>query len=79
MWTGNISIRTNASWTDVNWDEVKKWPEVEKIWTTTGGWDWLIQLKPAQTQDADTAQKVVWNLRKNPWIASTETWWSKQC
>ncbi len=77
-WNGNIYVKTVGNLNDINWDEIKQWPEVESVWTTTGSWDWWIKLKPAQSQDQDSVQKLVWNLRKKPWVSSTETWWAKQ-
>lgn len=79
MWTGNILVKGTGAFGDVNWDEIKKWPEVEAVWTTTGTWDWWVKLKPAKETQLDTVEKLVWNLRKKPWVAATETWWAKQC
>jgi len=80
MWTGNIWIKSNGEWTQKDWDEIKQWPEVANLWSTTGGgaWDWWLQLKPAQTNHIDNAAKVVWKLRKKQWIIDTETWWAKE-
>ena len=79
MWTGNILIKSKHDEGDINWDEIKKWAEVEGVWTTTGTWDWWIKLKPSKEANLDSAKKIVWQLRKKPWVSSTETWWSQEC
>lgn len=77
-WTGNILVKSNGGWSDVSWDEIKKWPEVEKVWSTTGTWDWWVKLKTS-TDYIGTAEKIAWNLRKKPWVLDTQTWWAKEC
>ncbi|WP_419421458.1 hypothetical protein ACNVED_16135 (plasmid) [Legionella sp. D16C41] len=79
MWKGNIWVKSNAGWSQQDWEEIKKWSEVQNVWSTTGGgtWDWWIELKPSQNH-IDNAAKVVWNLRKYKWVADTRTWWSKE-
>jgi hypothetical protein len=76
-WNANIAIKSNGKIAEAKWDEVKNWAEVEKIWSTTGKWDWIVSLK-SDKNDFDAAKKVAWALHKFPWVSETETWWSQE-
>ncbi len=76
-WNAHIAIRCNGKLNEAHWDEVKKWPEVEKVWSSMGEWDYWIRLKPSLMQP-DELEKFVFNLRKQPWVESTcARWWKE--
>lgn len=68
-----IHVKTNGSWTDA--DKVSKWPGIKKIWSTSGDWDWLIQLDKDYSTPEKT-EELVSKLRQADWVANTESnWW----
>lgn len=75
-WNAYIDIKANGKLNNVDWDQVKKWAEVEQVWSTQGNWDWLIKLRQS-VNSQDALEKFVMNLRAQPWVAQTNTWWAK--
>lgn len=66
---------------DASWkawvEEIKSWPGVEKIWSTSGQWDWIVKL----TNDSSSwegAKKIMWKLKEHKWVSDTNTWWSEE-
>ena len=72
-WNSVIFIKTKKEWTDT--DTVSKWSGVEKIWSTSGDWDWCIKMDKAHS-NPDQTEELVARLRSTDWVANTEsTWW----
>lgn len=72
-WNSLIFVKTNGSWTDT--DGVSNWPGVNKIWSTSGDWDWCIKLDEEHSNPEKT-EAFVANLRQSDWVANTESrWW----
>jgi hypothetical protein len=75
-WNAYIDIKANGKLNDAHWEEVKKWAEVEQIWSTQGEWDWLVRLR-SSISSLDSLEKFVFHLRSQPWVSETRTWWAK--
>lgn len=56
---------------------MKKMMGVEKMWSTSGDWDWCIQLD-AKHSTPEQTEMFVSQLRNSPWVAETKTNWWKQ-
>lgn len=76
MKTAHIAVRTNGSFNKADWKKVKGWKNIDKVWSTTGTWDWFIKTK--DNADWNGIKQLVWDLRNEPWVAATETWWSEE-
>jgi hypothetical protein len=75
-WNAYIDIKANGKLNDAHWEEVKKWAEVEQIWSKQGNWDWLVKLR-ASVNSLDALEKIVFHLRSQAWVSETHTWWAK--
>ncbi len=72
-WNSVIFLKTQKEWTDT--DTVSKWSGVEKIWSTSGDWDWCIKLDKDHSTPEKT-EALVAKLRSTDWVANTESsWW----
>lgn len=58
--------------------EIKNWPGVKSIWSSTGQWDWLIQLEEGEPSNWQNAKNIMWKLKKHNWVSDTLTWWSEE-
>ena len=75
-WIAHIDIKANGKFNEARWDELKKWAEVDQIWSTQGAWDGMLKLK-SNISSNDNLEKFVTHLRSQPWVAETRTWWAK--
>lgn len=75
-WNAYIEIKANGKLNDTQWEKIKKWAEVEQVWSVQGDWDWLIKLRSSITS-LDNLEKFVFNLRAEPWVSQTHSWWAK--
>lgn len=75
-WNAHVYIKGNGKFKDAQWDEIKKWAEVEQVWSTQGDWDWFIKLR-SSVNTPEAVEKIVFNLRSKPWVSTTQTWWAK--
>ena len=74
-WNSYIFLKTNVSLTDT--DEISKWSGVNKIWSTSGEWDWVIKLNEDHSTPEKT-EEFVSNIRNIEWIAdSSSKWWKE--
>lgn len=72
-WNSVVFLKTKGSWTDT--DNVKQWPGVKEIWSTSGDWDWAIKLDKDYSTPEKTEEFVA-KLRDAEWVANTESnWW----
>ena len=72
-WNSVIFMKSDKSMADMN--EMAKWEGVDKMWSTSGDWDWCVQLKSSSPEDAE---KMVMKMRKGQWATQTKTNWWKQ-
>lgn len=76
-WHAHIAVKGNGHFNDAHWDEVKSWPEVEKVWSTMGNWDWWVKLD-SSVQAPTQIEALVADLRKKAWVSDTDTAWWKE-
>lgn len=76
-WKAQIAIKCNGGLTKAHWDEVKKWAQVGKIWSSMGEWDYWMSLNTG-INDTDELESFVFKLRQQPWVNSTSTRWWKE-
>ncbi len=76
-WHAHIAVRCNGKLNATHWDQIKKWPEVKRVWSTMGDWDFWMEAndKIANTEDLE---KFVFKLRKEGWVdGSSAHWWKE--
>jgi hypothetical protein len=72
----NIAVKGTGNLSKADWKKIKSWGKVEKIWTCSGEWDWWIQLNA--NLNWDEVKQFVWNLRQEPWVSNTNTWYLEE-
>lgn len=75
-WNAYVNVRGTGKINEAAWREVKKWGDVEQVWSTSGDWDWLVKLS-SSVNDWDKVKKFVVTLREQPWVTETHTWWAQ--
>lgn len=75
-WNAYVNVKGSGKINESAWNEIKKWAEVEQVWTCSGEWDWLVKLKPA-VDNWEKAKKFITMLRDHAWISQTSTWWAQ--
>ena len=78
-WNVWVAVRSNGKFAEADWNKVKNWSgpwgKVMRAWSTTGIWDWFVELATSNPEDA---QAFVQKLRKEVWVEDTNTqWWQE--
>lgn len=74
-WNSVIFLKSNKPWSELS--GVSKWDGVEKIWSTTGDWDWCIKLD-SKSSTPEKAEAFVSKIRDGKWASETKTHWWKE-
>lgn len=74
-WTSIVSIRSTKPLPEMS--AIAKWDGVEKMWSTTGDWDWCIKLDQKSSSPEKT-EEFVSRLRNGHWATETRTNWWKE-
>lgn len=74
-WNSVIFMKSNKPWSDLS--AMMKWDGVEKMWSTTGDWDWCIKLDKNSSTPEKT-EAFVNRMREGSWATSTKTNWWKE-
>ncbi|OGO94202.1 MAG: hypothetical protein A3F10_05090 [Coxiella sp. RIFCSPHIGHO2_12_FULL_42_15] len=76
-WHAFIAIKCNGKLNENHWEQVKQWAEVDKVWSSMGDWDFWMEANDNIKNTSDL-EKLVFKLRKEPWVQSTTTYWWKE-
>ncbi|KTD20104.1 Uncharacterised protein [Legionella lansingensis] len=74
-WNSVIFMKTSKPWSELS--SMAKWPGVEKMWSTTGKWDWCIKLDKNSSTPEKTHEFVT-RMRDGHWATETQTNWWKE-
>lgn len=74
-WNSVIFMKSNKSMSDMN--TMAKWDGVEKMWSTSGDWDWCIKLDQ-KSSTPEKAEAFVARMREGHWATETQTNWWKE-
>ena len=74
-WNSIIFMKSNKAMSDMN--AIAKWDGVEKMWSTTGDWDWCIKLDQ-KSSSPEKAEAFVARMREGRWVTETKTNWWKE-
>ena len=75
-WSALVSVKCNGSLNATDWQAVKAWAAVEKVWSSSGHWDYEVELSSA-IQAQDELEKTVFEIRALSWVDDTQTHWRK--
>lgn len=67
-WNSVIFMKSDKSMSDM--DQMSKWAGVDKMWSTTGDWDWCLLLNSSSPEEAE---KFVMKMRDGNWATETKT------
>ncbi len=76
-WNARVAVRCNGKLNDNHWDMVKAWPEVSKVWSTMGDWDFWLETN-GEIKDTEALEHFVFKLRQESWVQSTSAHWWKE-
>nr|WP_019216862.1 hypothetical protein [Legionella tunisiensis] len=68
-------MKTNKPWSDLS--VMAKWDGVEKMWSTTGDWDWCIKLD-MNNSSSEKTETFVARMLDGHWATETKTNWWKE-
>lgn len=74
-WNSVVFLKTKNAWSDSQ--AITKMNGVQSVWSTSGDWDWCIQLDSKHSTPEETAVFVK-KLRNSDWVADTNTSWWKE-
>lgn len=74
-WNSVIFMKSDKPWSDLN--SMMKWDGVEKMWSTTGEWDWCIKLD-MKSSTPEKTEEFVNRMRDGHWASATKTHWWKE-
>lgn len=75
-WNSVVFLKTKSSWSDSS--SLSSMKGVQGLWSTSGPWDWAIELDSSHSTPEET-EVFVKNLRKADWVSETSTcWWKKE-
>lgn len=74
-WNSVIFMRSNKDAKALA--AMAKWEEVDRMWSTSGEWDWCVQLKP-KNSSPEMTETVVNRMRDGQWANETKTQWWRQ-
>jgi hypothetical protein len=68
-------MKSGKSWDDLM--KLAKWDGVEKMWSTSGDWDWCIKLKK-EASTPEMTEAFIAKMRSGNWASETKTNWWKE-
>jgi hypothetical protein len=74
-WNSVIFMKSNKTMSDMN--AMAKWDGVEKMWSTSGDWDWCVKLDQKMSSP-EQAEAFVARMRAGQWATETQTHWWKE-
>lgn len=75
-WNAYVNVKGTGKINESAWNEIKKWADIDQVWTCSGHWDWLVKLKPS-ADSFEKVKKIVTAMREQKWISETSTWWTQ--
>ena len=75
-WNAAIAIKCNGKFNDTHWEAIKKWGWTEKLWSTSGEWDFQLVCNN-NISDQNQLEEAVFQLRNQDWVTDTNTQWWK--
>ena len=76
-WNAMVSVKCNGKLNETSWEDIKAWDFIEKVWSSSGHWDFEVELD-SSVDNQDKLEKAVFQLRSQNWIADTETHWHRE-
>lgn len=75
-WNAAISVKCNGKLNDTHWEAIKQWGWAERLWSTSGEWDFQLICND-HIANQDELEKAVFQLRSQAWVSDTNTQWWK--
>ena len=75
-WQAWVWIKWKPGTSSTAWENWKSHSAIKSAWSTQGQWDCVLQLNATTP---DELEEFVWKtIRKNEWVAETNSSWNKQ-
>ncbi len=74
-WNAHVWVKWSNTW-DNNWESVKEWNQVKRVWSCMGDWDMCLEVN---VDSPEKLENFVWShLRSKKWVQQTHSTWSKE-